>query len=93
MNKVLIVDDDIAVTNHLKVFMMQTERYESLVINDSRKVLDTLDYSNLDEKLALVGMSDTRDKMPAELSGGMRKRVGLARAIITARRKLGRASG
>jgi len=42
MNKVLIVDDDIAVTNHLKVFMMQTERYESAVINDSRKVLDTL---------------------------------------------------
>jgi DNA-binding NtrC family response regulator len=42
MNKVLIVDDDIAVTNHLKVFLMQTERYESAVINDSRKVLATL---------------------------------------------------
>lgn len=42
MNKVLIVDDDIAVTNHLKVFLMQTERYESAVINDSRKVLDAL---------------------------------------------------
>lgn len=36
----------------------------------------------VDEKLALVGMADTRDKMPAELSGGMRKRVGLARGII-----------
>jgi phospholipid/cholesterol/gamma-HCH transport system ATP-binding protein len=33
------------------------------------------------EKLALVGLKDIEDKMPAELSGGMKKRVGLARAI------------
>jgi len=33
------------------------------------------------EKLALVGMKDIEDYMPADLSGGMRKRVGLARAI------------
>ena len=36
----------------------------------------------VDEKLTLVGMADARDKMPAELSGGMRKRIGLARGII-----------
>ncbi|MFO7820826.1 MAG: ABC transporter ATP-binding protein [Lentisphaeria bacterium] len=36
----------------------------------------------VDEKLALVGMEHTQHKMPAELSGGMRKRVGLARAIV-----------
>jgi phospholipid/cholesterol/gamma-HCH transport system ATP-binding protein len=34
------------------------------------------------EKLEMVGMADARDKMPSELSGGMRKRVGLARGII-----------
>jgi phospholipid/cholesterol/gamma-HCH transport system ATP-binding protein len=34
------------------------------------------------EVLALVGMADTEEKYPAELSGGMRKRVGLARAIV-----------
>ena len=34
------------------------------------------------EKLALVRMTGTEDLMPAELSGGMRKRVGLARAIV-----------
>ncbi|MEE8152351.1 MAG: ABC transporter ATP-binding protein [candidate division NC10 bacterium] len=33
------------------------------------------------EVLALVGMAGTEEKYPAELSGGMRKRVGLARAI------------
>ncbi len=33
------------------------------------------------EKLALVGMPGSENKWPSELSGGMRKRVGLARAI------------
>lgn len=33
------------------------------------------------EKLAMVGLSGVEDVMPADLSGGMKKRVGLARAI------------
>lgn len=33
------------------------------------------------EKLALVGLRNVEDLMPSELSGGMRKRVSLARAI------------
>ncbi len=33
--------------------------------------------------LGLVSLEEAIDKMPSELSGGMRKRVGLARAIIT----------
>ncbi len=36
----------------------------------------------VDEKLELVGMKDVREKMPSELSGGMRKRIGLARALV-----------
>src|SRR5207302_9561743 len=34
------------------------------------------------EKLAVVSLFNVESKFPAELSGGMRKRVGLARAII-----------
>ena len=35
------------------------------------------------EKLDWVGLKEASQKMPAELSGGMKKRVGLARAIAT----------
>jgi phospholipid/cholesterol/gamma-HCH transport system ATP-binding protein len=35
----------------------------------------------IEESLAVVELSGTEPKYPAELSGGMRKRVGIARAI------------
>ncbi len=35
------------------------------------------------EKLDMVGLSGIENKYPSELSGGMRKRVGFARAIVT----------
>ena len=34
------------------------------------------------EKLDLVGLLGTEDKLPGEISGGMRKRAGLARALV-----------
>lgn len=34
------------------------------------------------EKLAVVGLRGTEDKMPSELSGGMKKRAAIARALI-----------
>lgn len=33
--------------------------------------------------LSMVGLPDAAEKMPSELSGGMKKRIGLARAIVT----------
>ena len=36
----------------------------------------------IDEKLELVQMEHVKHQMPAELSGGMKKRVGLARALV-----------
>jgi phospholipid/cholesterol/gamma-HCH transport system ATP-binding protein len=40
--------------------------------------------SRVAEVLEMVGLSGTEQKMPAELSGGMRKRVALARAVVQA---------
>jgi len=39
-------------------------------------------WERVEEKLGMVDLSHAIDNMPAELSGGMRKRAGLARAII-----------
>jgi phospholipid/cholesterol/gamma-HCH transport system ATP-binding protein len=36
----------------------------------------------VESKLEMVGMQDACDRMPSELSGGMRKRVSLARALV-----------
>jgi phospholipid/cholesterol/gamma-HCH transport system ATP-binding protein len=38
-------------------------------------------HARIEESLAVVDLSGTEAKFPAELSGGMRKRVGIARAI------------
>lgn len=44
----------------------------------TREEIDAL----VKEALENVGLEDAIDKMPSELSGGMRKRVGLARSLI-----------
>jgi phospholipid/cholesterol/gamma-HCH transport system ATP-binding protein len=44
----------------------------------SREEIDRI----VDEKLEMVGLKDANYLMPSELSGGMRKRVSLARALV-----------
>jgi phospholipid/cholesterol/gamma-HCH transport system ATP-binding protein len=71
--------------------------FQGAALYDSMSVRENLEFpliknfnfsrSELTEKvehtLELVSLSGAIDKMPSELSGGMRKRVGLARSIIT----------
>jgi len=63
--------------------------FNSLSVGDN-VALPLREHTSLDEttieimvkiKLELVGLRDHADKMPAQLSGGMKKRAGLARAI------------
>jgi phospholipid/cholesterol/gamma-HCH transport system ATP-binding protein len=62
--------------------------FDSLTVADNvalglrrRRLEDEEIEERVHEALALVDLSGTGDRMPAELSGGMRKRVGIARAI------------
>jgi phospholipid/cholesterol/gamma-HCH transport system ATP-binding protein len=45
----------------------------------SRKEIDEIVVQTLDS----VGLANARDRMPAQLSGGMLKRAGFARAVVT----------
>jgi len=62
--------DSLSVVENVGLGLKESRRYDSSRINEI--VL---------EKLELVGLTEAAWKSPAELSGGMRKRVGLARAI------------
>jgi phospholipid/cholesterol/gamma-HCH transport system ATP-binding protein len=70
--------------------------FQSAALYDSMTVRENLEFPLRDlksktreeidalviEALTNVGLADAIDKMPSELSGGMRKRVGLARTLI-----------
>jgi phospholipid/cholesterol/gamma-HCH transport system ATP-binding protein len=54
-------------------------RKHNALVDDS--LTDTAIYDRVHEALEMVDLPDVAERMPAELSGGMRKRVGIARAI------------
>ncbi|MFD2144211.1 ABC transporter ATP-binding protein [Mucilaginibacter antarcticus] len=65
--------------------------YDSMTVRENlefplTRVLKVTDQSELDQRveeiLTSVGLADAADKMPSDLSGGMRKRAGLARTLI-----------
>ena len=56
MKKILIVDDDVAVTNYFKVFLMQTGLFDSTVVNDSREVEGLLERESFDIMLLDMDM-------------------------------------
>lgn len=55
----------------------------ALPLREHTRLSDAEIEARVREKLRLVELEDAYDKYPADLSGGMRKRVALARAIIT----------
>ena len=64
--------DSMSVRENLEFPLVRNFNLEPDEINDRiHRVLEAVD------------LSDAVDKMPSELSGGMRKRIGLARSIIT----------
>jgi phospholipid/cholesterol/gamma-HCH transport system ATP-binding protein len=65
--------------------------YDSMTVRENlefplTRVLKIREQSELDQRveeiLESVGLADAADKMPSDLSGGMRKRAGLARTLI-----------
>jgi len=55
----------------------------ALPLREKTKLSEEEIQAKVVEKLAMVGLEKDTDKFPSEISGGMRKRVGLARAIVT----------
>jgi phospholipid/cholesterol/gamma-HCH transport system ATP-binding protein len=63
--------DSMSVRQNLEFPLVRNLKLDQLEIN-----------KKVEEVLSDVGLSDAIDKMPSELSGGMRKRIGVARTII-----------
>jgi len=55
----------------------------ALPLRENTNMPDAEIRQRVQEKLELVKIPDAWEKMPAQISGGMKKRVGLARALIT----------
>jgi phospholipid/cholesterol/gamma-HCH transport system ATP-binding protein len=51
-------------------------------LREERKLSEAEIAKRVEEALDIVDLLEAKDKKPAELSGGMRKRVGLARAVV-----------
>ena len=72
------------------IVFQESALFDSLTVRDNvafRLMEEHLPESEIEkrvrESLSFVELEDAIDKFPAELSGGMRRRVGIARAIIT----------
>lgn len=63
------------------LFDSMTVRHNVLLPLERRRVPHEEARARVDEVLRAVGLADAADTLPERLSGGMRKRVGLARAL------------
>ncbi|HTB07407.1 MAG TPA: ABC transporter ATP-binding protein [Bacteroidia bacterium] len=96
--KITLFGRDITELNEQELNMVRKKigfLFQSAALYDSMTVRENLEFPLRESKLkqeevdalviealANVGLSEAIEKMPSELSGGMRKRVGLARTLI-----------
>ncbi len=81
----------IALREHIGMLFQGAALFDSLTVfeniayplREHLKLTEKEIQARVADKLHLVGLSGIEKKMPDELSGGMKKRVGLARAIAT----------
>lgn len=76
--------------NHVGIVFQESALFDSLTVRENvafRLVEEKLPEPEVEQRvrevLRFVELEDAIDKLPSELSGGMRRRVGIARAIIT----------
>lgn len=78
------------VRRHFGMLFQSAALFDSLTVAENvgfllrreRRLTSRQIAAKVDAALEMVDLPGTQDKKPAELSGGMRKRVGLARAIV-----------
>jgi phospholipid/cholesterol/gamma-HCH transport system ATP-binding protein len=83
-------DELFVLRSHLGIVFQESALFDSLTVRENvafRLMEEHLPEDEIEQRvreaLSFVEMEDAIDKFPAELSGGMRRRVGIARAIIT----------
>ncbi len=76
--------------NKIGIVFQESALFDSLTVRDNvafrlmeEKLPEVEIEQRVREALSFVEMEEAIDKLPSELSGGMRRRVGIARAIIT----------
>ena len=87
------MDEDALKALRIRIgFLFQSAAlYDSMTVRENlsfplKRVLQIRDKQEIEQRsqevLDAVGLGDAIDKMPADLSGGMRKRLGLARTLV-----------
>ncbi len=81
-------DELVALRGKIGYVFQSAALFDSMTVNENialglrrRAIAESDLRDRIEESLAVVALGDAGEKYPSELSGGMRKRVGVARAI------------